>query len=152
MREFKCPSKQRILHRSQSPLSTEDMPRREHTKMIIIISNSGVRTRSQYVQMQKHLIHTLDRQQIKKTPCAPVWISALSYMLLGRPNTYKTDCHRNIYMGNMHITENRLTHSKLYSMYHPVTLCMMIYLANEMDLYCLRWPPPMMTLVAEVAN
>lgn len=133
------------MHRSQSPFSTEDMPRREHTKMIIIISNSGVRTRSQYGQMQKHLIYILDRQQIKKTPCVPVWISALSYMLLGLHNIIKRSsfdvCHRNIYMGNMHITENRLTDNKLYSVYHPFTLCMMIYLANEMDLYCSRWPP-----------
>lgn len=141
------------MHHSQSPFSTEDMPRRERTKMIIIISNSGVRTRSQYVQTQKHFTHFRQKaDKKKKTPCVPVWISALSYMLLGLHNTYKTDCHRNIYMGNMHITENRLTYNKLYSMYHPFTLCMMIYLANEMDLYCSRWPPPMMTLVAEVAN
>lgn len=37
-------------------------------------------------------------------------------------------------------------------MFHPFALCVTIYLANLMELYCPRWPLPVKMLVAEVSD
>lgn len=61
-------------------------------------------------------------------------------------------CHCNISMRITHIAENCLNCSRLYSAYHPFTLCATIYLANWMAPHCLRYLPPTVMLVAEVSN
>lgn len=58
-------------------------------------------------------------------------------------------CHCIISMCITHIAENCLNCSKLYSVYHPFTLCTTIYLANWMAPQCLRYLPPTVMLVTE---
>lgn len=56
-------------------------------------------------------------------------------------------CHHDVKGGRFHMAENR---NRLYSAYHPFTLCGTICLPNWMEPQCPRWPPPTETLLAEV--
>lgn len=55
-------------------------------------------------------------------------------------------------INNIHMSENCMKCIMFYSMYQPFILCPAIHLANWMDFYCPRWPPPADLLVAEGAN
>lgn len=66
---------------------------------------------------------------------------------LGLHNVSKMYRHRSI-----PVAENCLNFSKLHSLYSLFTLCVTMYLANQMEPSCPRWPPPMEMLVAQVSN
>lgn len=71
---------------------------------------------------------------------------------MGLHNLFKNDFHRNINMCNIHITENYLKCNELYIMYtQTFTPYVTIYLVNQMEHYCPWFPPPIKTVVAEVA-
>lgn len=60
---------------------------------------------------------------------------------------------RNINMHNIvHTAQNCLNCNELYLVCHLLTLFWTIYLANRMQPYCPRWPPPMEMLVTGVNN
>lgn len=54
-------------------------------------------------------------------------------------------------MPNLHVAENCLNCTNLYSAHHPFRLCVTMYLANWMELYNTRWLPLMVMLAAEVS-
>lgn len=63
--------------------------------------------------------------------------------MLGLHDISKIYWHHDINMHNIHITEDCLNSRYLYSMYLLFMVCVTAYLANQMALYCPRWPQPM---------